>query len=144
MGFFFAAALAKADQNYGARTQVTLGFSGQSMSSEKNKKSFAWEKGNVIAEDEYAPLGEVNKKGRPKLAHAVHANPVLRKKERDAVLTEQQSKPYRVPPKKEKEDSLIVEASQSGLSDSVESSVAKKLIESGNKFKGLGRFGKRK
>ncbi len=114
------------------------------MANKKNKKDFAWEKGSVIDEDEYAPLGEVIKKGRPKLTQAVHANPALRKKERDALLTEQQSKPYRVRPKKDKDDSIIVEESQSGLSGSVESSAAKKLIESGNKFKGLDRFGKRK
>lgn len=114
------------------------------MSSSKTKKNFSWEKGNILDETDYAPVGEVGQEGRPKIARAVHADPVLRKKERDIEIKEKQNKPYRVRVKKGSEEDIIVEDTGSGLLSDIETSAAKKLIETGKKFKGLGRFGKRK
>lgn len=114
------------------------------MPSNKQKKSFSWEKGHVLDESEYAPVGDVSKEGRPKIARAVHADPVLRKKERDIEIRERQNKTYRVHVKKGPDENIIVEDTGSGLLSDAETSAAKKLIETGKKIKGLGRFGKRK
>jgi hypothetical protein len=113
------------------------------MSSNK-KKSFNWEKGNILDEEEYAPVGDVSKEGRPKIARAVHADPVLRKKERDIELKERQSKTYSARAKKIPDENIIAEDTGSGLLSDTETSAAKKLIDAGGKFKGLGRFGKKK
>lgn len=114
------------------------------MSTPREKKDFDWEEGGVIKEEQYAPLGEVRAKGLPKLSKAVHADPKKRKEEREKLIATQQSKPYQPGLKKDtpSEGTNIVEAS--GLSDEIENSAAKKLIDTGKKLRGVDRFGHKK
>ena len=116
------------------------------MSATKKNKSFDWEKGNTLDDKEnYSPMGDVRVKGLPKLKRALHADPETRKKERDNIILNKQSKPYKAPSPKDKEKPFIVEESQSGLSDQeYEDSKVKKLIDHGKKFRGVDRFGKKK
>lgn len=111
--------------------------------SDKKDKSFDWKQGQVLDDDDYAPLGDVRAKGLPKLKKATHADPVKRKQEREELILGKQSKPYKSSVKKENDD-LVIEESQSGLSEDYESTEAKKLIDQGERFKGVGRFGKNK
>lgn len=114
------------------------------MSSTK-KKDFNWEKGGVLDEESFDPVGDVRVAGLPKLKKATHADPERRKKERDQVLLTKQSQPYQATSDKilPGDDGVIADESQSGLSEKYESSKAKKLIEHGSKIKGLDRFGKK-
>ena len=112
--------------------------------SDKKDKSFEWQQGQVLDDDNYDPIGDVRVKGLPKLKKATHADPVKRKQEREELILTKQSKPYKNKVKEEVDDSLIFEESQSGLSEDYESTEAKKLIDQGGRFKGLDRFGKSK
>lgn len=115
------------------------------MSASDNKgKNFEWQKGQVLDDENYDPLGDVRVKGLPKLKKATPADPAKRKQEREELILSKQSKPYKSKVKEEVDDSLIFEESQSGLSEEYESTEAKKLIDQGGRFKGLDRFGKNK
>lgn len=112
-------------------------------SSDKKDKNFDWKQGQVLDDDDYAPLGDVRAKGLPKLKKATPADPVKRKQEREELILTKQSKPYKNTVRKEHDD-LVIEESQSGLSEDYESTEAKKLIDQGGRFKGVDRFGKNK
>ena len=111
----------------------------------KNKK-FNWTQGETLSEDNFDPIKEVRAKGLPKLKDAVHSDPKKRKDERDTFITKSQSKSYTSSKnKKVKDDQIIAEESQSGLSESdkFKSEEAKRLIDKGSKIKGIDRFGKK-
>lgn len=110
------------------------------------EKDFAWEKGAVLDERNSKSVKEVQSAGTPKLVKALHADPILRKEERDKIIRTDQSKPYRElsRTKQKRDETVIIEESQSGLSPHIEDTQAKKLIEPGKKFKGVDRFGKKK
>jgi hypothetical protein len=110
--------------------------------SDKKDKNFDWKQGQVLDDDNYDPLGDVRVRGLPKLKKATHADPVKRKQEREELILSKQSKPYKSTVKKD--DDLVIEESQSGLSEDYESTEAKKLIDQGGRFKGVDRFGKNK
>lgn len=113
-------------------------------STNKNNKDFDWEEGAVLDDKDYDPVGGVRAQGLPKLNKAVHADPAKRKKQRDQTILSKQSQPYRAQ-KTTEDGSIIIEETQSGLSESgIEESEAKRLIETGKKIKGLDRFGKKK
>lgn len=114
------------------------------MSAPGEKKDFEWQEGGVIGEEQYAPLGDVRAKGRSKLNKAVSADPKKRKEERDKVILSQQSKPYQPSAKKAPESDNTIVVEDSGLSEEIENSAAKKLIDAGKKIRGLDRFGNKK
>lgn len=114
------------------------------MGDTKEKTDFSWESGEVLNPKNFSPLGGVRSKGLPKLKKAVAADPVLRKEERESFINNEQTKIYKSEPHVPiEEEALIIEESQSGLSGDIENSEAKKLIDPGNKIRGLDRFGKK-
>lgn len=112
------------------------------MAPTREKEQFEWEKGSVLDEENTKPLGGVRARGIPKLKKAVFADPVLRKKERDQFILKEQSKSYREIAKEEKDNdqTLVIEESTSGLTGEYKDSAAKKLIDTGKKFKGIEKF----
>jgi len=114
------------------------------MSPTKENKDFEWEQGGILDEKNTAPLGGIRSKGMPKLKDAVHADPILRKEKRDKIILDDQSKEYHPIKITEPETDIIIEESQSGLSQDIEDTAAKKLIDTGKKLKGIDRFGKKK
>jgi hypothetical protein len=112
------------------------------MNDPKDKSAFDWKDGATLDEESYAPLGNVKAKGLPKIGKAIAADPVVRKKEREAFVAAEQQKPY--VRKAAKDEPLIIEESASGLTSDIENSEARKLIDPKNtKFKGVERFGKK-
>ncbi|OVE81963.1 hypothetical protein BVY03_01555 [bacterium K02(2017)] len=105
---------------------------------------FEWEEGKVLDDDIVASVPEVRAKGLPKLNKAVHADPVVRKKERDEKIIRTQSKPYRAKKTNIEPEDLLIEESQSGISADVEVSEVKRLLDKGKNFKGLDYFSDRK
>lgn len=115
------------------------------MTSEEPKNSpFNWQEGDELDDKNYNPLGGVRAKGIPKLKKAVHADPIMRKTERDEAIKRAQNKVYRPEKRTVDDDSLIIEESHSGLTGDYEDSAAKKIIDAGKKIKGVARFGKKK
>ncbi len=115
------------------------------MSAQKHKKSFDWQDGETLDDKEnYSPMGDVRATGMPKLKKAVPADPVTRKKERDAKILAEQSLPLQKIRKPQKEGEIIIEESQSGLSGDFEDSQVRKIIDHGKKLRGVDRFGKKK
>jgi len=113
------------------------------MSSSDPKKNFDWQKGKSLDNQDYTHIAEVRKPGQPKLKKALHADPAIRKEERDKIIMGKQSLPYKTPAPKD-DGSIVIEESQSGLSEQVEDSKIKKIIDRSNKIRGLDRFGKKK
>ena len=115
------------------------------MSAPKEKTDFAWEEGCVLDDKNTDPVPEVRAKGLPKLNQAVHADPVKRKEDRDKKILNIQSKLYQHHKNKTSDDAIIIEESQSGLSQDMDDrNEAERLIDKGNRFKGLDRFGQNK
>ncbi|MBU0506544.1 MAG: hypothetical protein ABII18_11565 [bacterium] len=116
------------------------------MAAKTKKEDFEWKKGETLDDKNYTPMGDVRVTGLPKVKRtALHADPEKRKKERDHIILSNQSKPYHEKKKLvEKDTGIIVEESQSGLSEAYEDSRAKKLIDHGKQLRGVDRFGKKK
>lgn len=112
------------------------------MSSKGNNQNpqFDWEEGKEISEANSQAIGNVRAKGFTKLKKAVPADPEVRKKEREEKLLSDQSRPYKVT-EPQSDEELIIEESQSGLSEEFENTEAKRLIDTGKKFRGVERFG---
>lgn len=100
----------------------------------KEKKHFDWKTGEVLSEEHYEPVPQVRAVGFNKLAQGLHADPILRKKNRKKKL--EQPSPIVAP-------NLLIEESESGLHADVTPSEASRLIhKSKMALKGLGRFKK--
>lgn len=113
------------------------------MDESKKNKSFDWESGGVLDDKNFSPVDDVRAKGLPKISKGTAADPEKRKQERESFLAKEQSQPYKKTIKKHDDDSIIVESSESGISREFEDSEVKKLIDQGNRIKGIGRFGKK-
>lgn len=98
--------------------------------SKKNKSSFDWQKGGVIDDTNSQAVPEVRQKGLPKIKQAVSADPEKRKQEREKFILENQTQVYKSSDQVPKSDKWVLEESQSGLSKTVQTDKAKKLISS--------------
>ena len=113
------------------------------MEDSKDKNNFKWDPGASLDDSNFSPVGNVRSAGLPKISKSTAVDPEKRKQERESFLAKEQSQPYKQTIKKLKDDSIIVESSESGLSRDFEDSEMKKLIDQGNKMKGIDRFGKK-
>lgn len=114
------------------------------MPGNSDKKDFNWEAGETLDDKAIDPVGEVRAQGLPKIKTAVHADPTKRKQERDQVILNKQSAPYQKRTTKKDDGTIIIEETHSGLVEGLEDSKAKKLIDSGKKFRGFDRFSSKK
>lgn len=118
------------------------------MTDSNKKEEFSWEEGSALNEGNSSALGDIRAHGLPKINKALAKDPVLRKKERERYLAEKQSQPYQfesyqhISPRKD----VIVEESDEArdLSGKFDDSEVKRLTDRGNRFRGLGIFGKKK
>ncbi|MBF0105094.1 MAG: hypothetical protein HQM16_07170 [Deltaproteobacteria bacterium] len=111
------------------------------MSFPEKKNDFQWEEGQVLDNKDVAPVHEVRSKGLPKLSKAVHADPVKRKEERDKAILNTQSRVYSSKTRKQKDNDIIIEETHSGLSANIEKDDTKRLMDKGQRIRGLDRFG---
>lgn len=111
------------------------------MSLPDKKDDFEWEEGRVLDDKSVTPIPEVRVKGLPKISKAVHADPALRKEERDKKILENQSQPYRPQSTPQGDNEVIFEETHSGLSSEIEKQDTERLLDKGKQFRGLDRFG---
>jgi hypothetical protein len=109
------------------------------------KNDFEWKEGETLDDATFSPLGDIRAHGLPKINKAIANDPATRKQEREKLLVEKQSQPYKNQIEKKKDEDFVMDESASGISDlsDKKEQEAKRLIEKGNQSKGFDRFGKK-